>query len=201
MEINLVIIDDNVKLKNDPIIWEFNDVYGKENVDFFLTPEDGIAHVKNNINRNMIILLDIDFPKNQSSGHQILEEITSISKLIPVILWSGINEYKEEFSDFINNQAFGFLSKTATSEEILLKIQEAELSLSSNVDNAIEDWIIGNPNDKDRPVFHTLNGKSLTLNDILIEIRNQTQIGKEFTKKFNALTIHLLLENKENLND
>ena len=199
MSVKIVIIDDNQKLKDDALVWELKDKFGAENVEFTSAPATGLEYVKSNLDSNLIVLLDIQFPANEIDGHKLLTEIKKISQLIPVILWSGINEDKETFSDFINNHAFGFISKTATTQEAMSIIDNAVLFFETNVDNAIEDWIIKNPADKDKPVYFTSDGKSYSLNKILSEIRNQTTDGKEFAKKFNALTIDLLLRSKERL--
>ena len=200
MTINVVIIEDNPKLKEDTLVWELKDKFGADNVEFISKPTDAIKYIKENLDRNIIVLLDIDFPDNEMNGHQLLNEITIISKLIPVILWSGIDENKETFSDFINNHAFGFISKTATTEEAMVRIDNAVDYLSRSVDNIIEDWIIQKNEDKDKPIFFTGNGKSYTLNEILHEIRQQTDVGKDFSKRLTTLTIDLLLRKKEKLN-
>ncbi|WP_127138046.1 response regulator [Flagellimonas oceanensis] len=201
MDINIVVIDDNQKMQEDSLIWSLEDRFGKGNVHFFLTPKDGLVFIKENLQKNIIVLLDINFPEDQIDGHKALEEITGMSKLIPVILWSAIDENKEKFSDFINNHAFGFISKTATIEEAIQIIDKAVKFLEFSIDNVIEDWIIDKNEDKDKPVYITSDGSSYSLNDILREIRQQSEVGKEFTKKFNELTIDLIIRNKENLNE
>lgn len=44
------------------------------------------------------------------------------------------------------------------------------------------------------------NGKQYTLNEILYEVRMQTETGQKLEKDLIMLTIDLLLRNKENLN-
>lgn len=201
MNPTILIIDDNQKIKEDALFWELEDRYGAENVSFISNPTQALKFISDNLERNIIVLLDIQFPENEMDGHKLLAEIRNLSQLIPVILWSGINEAKETFSDFINNHAFGFLSKTATSAEIMVLIDKAEEYFNTNLDNTIEDWIIKKEEDKDKPVYFTADGKSYSLNQILLEIRKQSEIGKSFGRKLNELTIDLLLRNKKNLND
>jgi DNA-binding NtrC family response regulator len=201
MNPTILIIDDNQKIKEDALFWELEDRYGSENVSFISDPNQALKFISDNLERNIIVLLDIQFPENEMDGHNLLAEIRNLSHLIPVILWSGINETKETFSDFINNHAFGFLSKTATSAEIMALIDKAEEYFNTNLDNTIEDWIIKKDEDKDKPVYFTANGKSYSLNQILLEIRKQSEIGRSFGRKLNELTIDLLLRNKKNLND
>lgn len=201
MELYVLIIDDNLKLKEDTLIWELQDRFGEDNVFFMSNPNEALDFLKNNLDKNIIILLDIQFPSNEMNGHNILSEIRKLSELIPVILWSGIDESNETFSDFINNNAFRFIGKMATNSEIMTVIDEAVSYFNTSLDNTIEDWIIQKDEDKDKPVYFTSDGKSYSLNQILYEIRTQTDVGKSFAKKLNELTIDLLLRKKENLND
>jgi|SRR3954471_1750987 len=199
MDITVVIIENDIaKYKEDALIWTLQDKF--THVEFCEKPDQGVKFIKTNLDKNMIVLLDIDFSGNEKNGHQVLEQITKMSKLIPVILWSGIDENKETFSDFINNHAFGFLSKTTTTDEAMQIINKAVIQLETSIDNILEDWIINKKEDKNKPVYLTTNGRSYSLNEILFEIRTQTEVGKDFSKKLNSLTIDLLLRKKEDLN-
>lgn len=200
METLILIIDDNItEIKEHSFVWELEDIYGKDNIIFKETGSEGINYITENLNRNIIVLLDIDFPRGEMNGHDVLAEIRKLSELIPIILFSAIDENKEPFSDFINNNVFGFLSKLASSDEIVFMVEKAESYFSTSLDNTIEDWIIQREDDKDKPIYYTSDGKSYSLNDILLEIRTQTNVGKSFSKKLNQLTIDLLLRQKERL--
>lgn len=200
MEVTFVVIDDTISIKEHPLLYTLED--RGFNILFFLKPEEGLDFIMNHLELNMIVLLDIQFSATDiENGHSILKKINEKSELIPVILWSGINETEESFSDFINNNASGFIRKDSTIQESLVVIEKALNFLKTSLDNIIEDWIIQKPEDKDIPVFFTANGLSLSLNQILYEIRNQTDLGKSFSKKLNQLTIHLLLRKLEKLND
>lgn len=198
MEVTFVVIDDTISIKEHPLLYTLEDKY--KNVEFFLKPEDGLNFITSHLELNMIVLLDIQFSATDiENGHSILKKISEKSELIPVILWSGINETEESFSDFINNNAFGFISKDATIQESFVLIDKALTFLKTNLDNIIEDWIIQKDEDKEIPIYITSNGKEFSLNDILKEIRTQSEIGKDFSRKLNSLTIDLLLRKKENL--
>ncbi|WP_442266518.1 response regulator [Tenacibaculum sp. ZS6-P6] len=198
MEVTFVIIDDNKEIQEHPLLFTIEDKFN--NVRFFSNPQEGLDYIKDNLEINLIVLLDIEFSKDDIlNGHDLLKEIYSSSSLIPVILWSGINQANEEFSDFINNRAFGFLSKDCSIAEAMEIINKAYLFLEKSLENSIEDWIIESPEDKDKPIYFSTEGDAYSLNDILFEVRNQTEIGKDFAQRLNALTIDLLLRGKEKL--
>ena len=199
MEVTFVVIDDTISIKEHPLLYTLEDKGFK--VLFFQNPEQGLDFIKNHLELNIIVLLDIQFSATDNeNGHSILKKINEKSELIPVILWSGIDETEETFSDFINNNAFGFISKASTIEESLVSIEKALIFLKTNLDNTIEDWIIQKEEDKDLPIFISSEGNSFSLNEILHEIRTQTEVGKSFSRRLNELTIDLLLRKKESLN-
>lgn len=201
MDICILIIEDNLKFKEDALVWELKAKYGNKNVVFITNPKEALSFLEKNLDKNIIVLLDIEFPDNEMDGHGILAKIREFSSLIPVILWSGIDESQETFSDFINNNVFWFVTKTTNIEHTMSVFEAAERYFKTNLDNTIEDWIILKDDDKDKPVYFTSDGKSYSLNDLLLEIRTQTDIGKSFARKLNELTIDLLLRQKEKLND
>lgn len=196
-DVSIVIIENNETLKSGGLIHELEDTY--KTVHFFVKPDDGLQFIKENLKEQFIILLDISFPANEKNGHKILEEIRNLSQNIPVILWSGIDEYSEPFIDFINNGVDAYLKKDATSEEALSIISRVAVSLNTSIDKAIEEWIeIQEKDERMKPYLITAkNGNSYSLNQILDEIRKQTPFGKEFSKDLNMLTIDLLLRGKK----
>jgi len=70
----------------------------------------------------------------------------------------------------------------------------------TQVRTALEEWINLHEADiREKPYLISRNGKNYTLNEILHEIRMQTNIGKEIEKNIIMLTIDLLARNKERL--
>lgn len=198
-DISIIIIEDQIRYQEDALVWELKDRF--ENVFFFTNPKEALDFIITNESLRMIVLLDIDFNR-KAEGHQILDDIRKFSYQIPVILWSGIDEQKETFSDFINNKAFGYINKHATIEEAFKIIDDAVNFLNESIDKVVEEWINMHPEtNKDKPVFISTENKSYSLNDILLEIRMQTEVGKDFSKRLTKLTIDLLMRNKEKLND
>lgn len=202
IDATIVIIDDDPKVKSEEYALTFELSLEFENVQIFDTPKEGLDYIKDNITNKMVVLLDLAFPQNLPDGHEILKLIRTKSFLIPVIIWSGKDEDKETFSDLINNKAFAFLKKSASSEEIITKLKEAINFLQNDISVALEDWINTHSEDqKDKPYMVSVEGKKLSLNDILKEVRMQSSTGKYLAKQLTKLTIDLLTRNKEKLDD
>ena len=80
MEVTFVIIDDNKEIQEHPLLFTLEDKFG--NVKFFSKPEDGLNFVNNNLDINLIVLLDIEFSKDDVlDGHDLLKEIYTSSSL------------------------------------------------------------------------------------------------------------------------
>jgi len=198
----IIIIDDQFDSKKKDIE-TFIEL--QERFDEVITYDSSTAALEalpNYLDNKIIILLDLSFPSKEPDGHKVLEKIREENRLIPVIIWSAVNENEESFSDLINNDAFGFLKRDVSTEQILAKLKEADAYLNSSVSGALEDWIKAHPQkDQDNPYIISVDGKELTLTELLKEVRLQTKLGQSFSKKLNKLTIDLLLRKKENLND
>lgn len=200
VDTQIIIIDDNIP-KDDPIIEELR-IEGFK-VLLFEVPDVGLRFLKDHLEKRNIVVLDIMFDSSKLDGHKILEKIREYSHLIPVILWSAVNEKKEAFSDFINNAAFAFVKKGARSYlSVVEKVKQANEWLNNSVEGMIEEWIdIRERLQKynKQPYLIEAEGKSYTLEQLRQEIRQQTPVGQRFIKDLHMLTLDLLLRNKEKL--
>jgi DNA-binding NtrC family response regulator len=202
LDATIVIIDDDKALNNPDSGFMIELHMNFEFIHFFYKQEDGLEYIKANLNKRIIVLLDLGFPSGTPNGHAILESIREISFLIPVLIWSGVDEDKETFADLINNRAYAFLNKNASSEEIIEKLKEAYNYADNDISIALEEWILAHSDEqKEKPYLLTVDGRQLSLNEILSEIRMQTETGKYFSKNLSKLTIDLLTRNKEKLDD
>jgi len=202
LDATIVIIDDDKALNNPDsgLMIELNMNF--ESIQFFYNQEDGLEYIENNLDKRIIVLLDLGFPSGTPSGHEILESIREVSFLIPVLIWSGVDEDKESFADLINNRAYAFLNKNASTEEIIRKLKEAYNYADNDISIALEEWIVAHSDEqKGKPYLLTVDGRQLSLNELLNEIRMQTSTGKYFSKNLSKLTIDLLTRNKEKLDD
>lgn len=190
----VVIIDDHVK-EYQPLVVRLRERY---QVDIFSDPEEGLQSIEDNINSKQIVILDIDLGEGVMTGHRVLERLRDVSFLIPVIIWSAKDETNETFADLINNKTFAFVPQVE--EEMLIeKVDSALNELNSNVDVALETWLVSQP-DKDKPYLITSNGKEYSISDIITEIRNRTEFGVKMEKDITMLAIDLLTRKKRELN-
>lgn len=195
----ILVVEDDRSFQNDPFVvevkLEFEDVFFKENA------TDALTFVKDHLDTKFIILLDLAFPTNQMQGIKFLEELRDLSKLIPVIVWSGKNSIEDaEYQKMINDSTFAFLSKSASSEEIISTLCKADEYLNSQIDTAVESWLEKHSEEeKNKPFLTSADGQNYSMNDLLKEIRMQTPFGQSIALDINKLTLDLLFRNKENI--
>ena len=198
-KVTILVVEDDRNLQTDPFVVEVKTEF--ENIIFKEKTDDALSFVKENLNTKIIILLDLAFPANQMQGIKFLEELRNLSKLIPVIVWSGKDSIADtEYQKMINEKSFAFLSKSASSEEIINTLCEADDNLNSQIDTAVELWLEKHSEEeKNKPFLTTADGHSYSMNDLLREIRMQTQFGQSIALDINKLTLDLLFRNKEKL--
>lgn len=192
---SILIIDDDFS-KDDPLVIKLRSIYKEVLV---LQPEKALAFIKENLNQPIIVLLDVSMP-HHLDGHQVLEKIRETTYLIPVIIFTAIQEEQETFSDFINNKASGFISKDASSKDILDLINRVAIESQYQIDNALEDWIEKQPEDSaNKPFLLAPDGNTYSLNQLLSEIRLQTKLGKSMSDKILKLSFDLLSRGKKKI--
>jgi len=196
---NIVIVEDDRDFQNDPSVIEIKKHF--ENIIFKENATDALSYIKDNLKTKIIVVLDLAFPANQMQGIKFLEELRSLSKLIPVIIFSAKNNINgSEYQKMINDTIFAFLSKSVSSAEIVQKLCEADDYLNSQVDTAVEKWLENHTEEEKNKTFLTsADGKAYSMNDLLKEIRIQTQFGQSITMNINKLTLELLFRNKEKI--
>lgn len=189
----VIIIDDKIK-EDKPLIIKLKQKY--DEIKIFNISDEGLNYLKENLHKKMIVLLDLCFPSGESTGHDLLNEIKKMSKLVPIIIWSAADVQSEEYIDFINANAFAFLQQVTTIQHIIDKIVEAESWLDLQVASVLEDWInLHSDVERKNPYFFKKDGKSYSLDQALIEIRNRSDVGLFFEKGIIKLAIELLAKN------
>jgi DNA-binding response OmpR family regulator len=193
----IIVIDDNLKIE-DPLIIELGMEYQDENVKLFTKSEEGLLYIKENLKKELIVILDINFPYTEKNGHQVLEEIRKHNKLIPVIIWSAKDGSDDDFTDFINNHALFYVKQTGTIKEIISRVKDAEHRLNLDVATAIENWL-EQQQDKQQTLMVSGESNPLSVNDLIKEIRLETEKGQKIEESILRLTISLLFRSKESI--
>ncbi len=194
---NIVIIDDLLN-DSDLIVRQIRHSYKK--VFLLKSVKEGIEYLDSNLDKRNIVLLDYQFSKEEPKGDFVLENLRKKTMLIPVILMTVNVNNIDNYISLINNKVFSVIDNKHDYKLILDTILKAEQSLE--IDNALQEWIGQHPDyEKDNPVYISSESKSYSLNEILTEMRMQTKIGKDFSKRLTKLTIDLLMRNKESQND
>ncbi|MDO7851372.1 hypothetical protein [Hymenobacter convexus] len=199
--IEVVVIDDLMEA-TAPLIIRLRMFF--ESVMLRKTPGEGIEYVLENLGKKrMVVVLDLEFFSNKHAGHQIFETIRKKSHILPFVIFSATDPSSQgqDLTDFINEQAFAFHKKGTPASEVVDTVKRAADSLSARVDAAIESWIESHPPEtREQPYITTANGETISLENILQEIRLQTEKGKEFERRFLMLTVDLVMRNIENIN-
>ncbi|MDO8367308.1 MAG: hypothetical protein Q7T20_10950 [Saprospiraceae bacterium] len=199
--VQIIIIDDNFR-SNDPLMVDLQEKYGDSNVQIFRRPNEGIKYVLDHLSSKIVVLLDMDLGTSEKRGDAVFAEIQEKTLLVTVIIMSAKLQSlsNEELRGFINNHAFSAIDSNASVKTNLPIINKAVNQLSLRVDCALEEWILRHsPEDRDKPYLTLIGGEKYSLNQILAEIRKNTELGLSLQKKILNLTVELLARQKEKL--
>ena len=200
----ILIIDDLLR-DNAPLVVNLREKYGDSNIIRFKQSKEGLDYVKANLSQKMVIILDWEFGKGEMQGIDVFDEIRKETSLIYIIVntakaLSDISSL--DLKKLINNDAMAIVDKTDGYKKTLDFVDKAIHQLDSRLDSVLEQWVNRHSEDERiKPYIATRSGKVYSLNDLLDEIRHQTEMGKDMEKKMIYLTIDLLARGKEKLND
>lgn len=202
----IAIIDDDIPVDGSgyPLVDVIKLEYGEENVHIFQDTDEGANYIEQNLEKKIIVLLDIMFG-GKPAGFEVFDTIVKKSSLVCFILMTGSLERIErsKLVDLINGHAWYFVKRDRPAKEIMNVINKADYYLATRVDGALEEWILRHSQDDlDKPYLKTSDGKVYKLIDILYAIRegHDNTFGQEMVSGILNLTIDLLARNKEQLN-
>lgn len=184
----IIIVDDELK-NNHPLIVKLGQFF--EEVTLFKKASDAIAKVKDNLGTRIIMILDLRLSGGETGG-RALAALRELSYQIPVIIWTAVDEKTMEFFDLINFKAYAIRDKDETTENLVALVQQADADMNYALSNALERWIMAQPGDHDEIYAVATNGETVSLNQMLDEVRKDTPKGKEFTQDLVNLTIELM---------
>lgn len=184
----IIIVDDELK-NNHPLIVKLGQFF--EEVMLFKKASDAIARVKDLLGTRIIMILDLRLSGGET-GSRALSDLRELSYQIPAIIWTAVDEKTMEFFDLINFKAYAIRDKDETTENLVALVQQADADMNYALSNALERWIMAQPGDHDEIYAVATNGETVSLNQMLDEVRKDTPKGKEFTQDLVNLTIELM---------
>lgn len=192
-DVTIVYIDDDVKMKNDAILDDISDEV--DGILYFEKPLDGLQYVKDNIDKNIVVLLDWKFNSSSFQGEDFLKDIDNISVLVPVIVFTGASIDASEANKMFKGNAFSCVSKDSTTDELRSAIINAYDRIQNDIRSVMEKWILKQSEEKRNKPYMRSGDKTYTLNDILNSIRKQDEFGKETTQGILSLATELFTNN------
>ena len=191
---HIIVVDDTMGEK-DPFIVELKLDYQKTaNVSYFTKVDDAMTFVDEHMSERMIIIMDCRFG-SVWQGVDAVMKLREKTSLVYVIMISANNVNQLSSNDImslINTENIFFIKNTdiAGAKEKIDKIQSL---WKVRFDCVLEQWLIRHPEDNSKEAFSEVStGKTYTWEDILVELRKQTSVGKSFEKKLNDYYIHQL---------
>ena len=193
MNITIVYIDDDEKMKNDAFIDDIETAV--DGIKYFEKPSEGLTYIKDHIDQNIVVILDWKFNSSSLQGEDILNDIAEISTLVPVIVFTGARIDAVEASKMFKGHAFSCVTKDATTEDLVEAIKNAYDRIQNDIRSVMEKWILKQGNEKRNKPYMRSGDKVYTLNDILESIRKQDEFGKETTRGILSLATELFTNN------
>jgi hypothetical protein len=203
-KLNIVVIDDNLK-ETDPLIVQLQLEYEDACVILKNNTKDGLKYILENLNGKMIVILDYDFGKDVPNGTEVFLKIREKTSLVYVIIITAkfVDEIpRKDLMDYINKDALAFVDKTVALEEKVSLVKDAIHKLDIRVDCMLEQWILNHSEDRqNEPYLTTSTGKIYTLQNILTEIRQQTDFGRKMERNIMMLAVDLLTRGKKQVSN
>ena len=193
MNVTIVYIDDDIKMQEDAFLDDISD--DVDDIQYFEKPSDGLLYIKENIDKNIIVILDWKFNSSSLQGNDVLKDIDNISVLVPVIVFTGASIDASDANKMFSSNAFSCVPKDASTETLVNSIRSAYDRIQNDIRYVMQKWILRQSEDKrERPYMRT-GDKIYTLNDILNSIRKQDEFGKETTRGIMNLATELFTNN------
>ena len=105
----------------------------------------------------------------------------------------------ESIVEMMNEENFFYLDRSnGDFDSVISIINKVRSQWSTKFDCVLEQWLLRHPEDNNKEAFSEVStGKTFTWADILVELRQQTPIGKSFEQKLNEYYIYQLNRSKK----
>ncbi|MCF2615313.1 hypothetical protein [Leyella stercorea] len=203
MDFKIVFIDDNLSV-DEPFVQNIRKHY--KDADYkhvFQNPDEGLKYVLENLNNKMIVFIDWNFSGYKKKGIDLLKEIRKKTSLLYIVMMSA-NQLRTDIPldsivEMMNEDNFFYLDRSNDDfESVVAIINKIRTQWSTKFDCVLEQWLIRHPEDNYKEAYsETSTGKTYTWENILVELRKQTPIGKAFEQKLNEYYIYQLNRSKK----
>jgi DNA-binding NtrC family response regulator len=193
----IVIIDDDPETKTRSLYEELVDKYGEENIAWKQDSSSGINFIDENLGKRIIVILDYDFGSQDINGLKVFEKLQEKSSLLYVILYTAksVDEIPNaDIKAFINNHLMAFIDKPHNGyEKALIEVEKAINNLNNRVDCILEEWILRHEFfTREKPYIKDEKGEVISLNDVLMQIRQNTEFGRKMSNNIINTAITLI---------
>lgn len=193
MNLTIVYIDDDKKMQEDAFLDDISDQV--DEIHYFEKPTEGLEYIKDNINKNIIVILDWKFNSSTLQGNDVLKDIEDISVLVPVIVFTGASIDATEANKMFKGNAFSCIPKDTDTDSLVNAIHSAYDRIQNDIRSVMEKWILKQDDEKRKRPYMRSGDKTYTLNDILDSIRRQDDFGKETARGILRLATELFTNN------
>ena len=193
MNLTIVYIDDDKKMQEDAFFDDIADLV--DEIWYFEKPSEGLSYVKNNIDKNIVVILDWKFNSSTIQGDDVLKDIDDVSVLVPVIVFTGASIDATEANKMFKGNAFSCIPKDSDTATLVNAIRNAYDRIQNDIRSVMEKWILKQDDEKRNKPYMRSGDKIYTLNDILESIRKQDELGKETTRGILSLATELFTNN------
>ncbi len=202
--VKILVIHDDM-MDNDPLLFTLREKFGSDNVILEKKSSKGLEYIYDNLSTKLIVLLDFDLGAGEPHAPVVFEKIREKTSLIYVIIYTAkqfSSIPNEDLISFINNEALGIIQSTADISEVVKMVEKAGHQLDTRVDCILEQWISKHSADeRTKPYLTTKSDKVYSLDDLIIEIRKETELGQQLEKSILQLAIELLTSQRKKLDD
>jgi hypothetical protein len=202
MSFKLVFIDDNMHEGIDtPFVRAIGKLQNDAELAVFQDPQLGLQYVLDNLNSKMIVFLDYKFDGYGLQGINVLKQIREKTSLLYIVMMSvnSINQFAAaDIIEMINEDYIWFFDRNnGTMQDASTLIDKIKHLWDVRFDCILEQWLLRHPEDNNKEAYSELGGKTYTWEDILVELRMQTPVGKAFEGKLNEFYIYQLNRSKK----
>ncbi len=194
--VQIIIIDDDPEMDSRPLYLKLVENYGKNNIVWKENPDDGLSYVKQNLIQKTIIILDYNFGSKKANGLTLFQDLQKESALLYIILNTSniIDDIPHsELKSFINNHIMALVDKTDGYKETLRQVEYGIGYLNNRVDCILEEWILRHERfTREKPYLKAADGTVYNLNDVLSEIRRDTDFGRKMSSNIISTAISML---------